>query len=257
MGRRDVGGVEVFPSAGALAQAAAEHTVRAAAAAMRQSGRFVVALSGGSTPRSLYALLASEPYARRVDWSRVHVCWSDERCVSPADPASNYRLAREALLEHVPLPEGNIHRILGEDEPDAAAAAYERELRSLLGTPGGKPEPTPGARFDLVLLGMGADGHTASLFPGSTAARESERWVAAEQVAATPAWRVTLTPVVINAAAEVTFLVSGREKAAMLRRVLEDPCCPDELPAQAVAPSDGQLRWLVDAAAAADIRRSG
>jgi 6-phosphogluconolactonase len=257
MGGRDVGRVEVFPDAGALAAAAAEHVVRAAADATRQAGRFVVALSGGSTPKSLYAMLASERYAPRVDWSRVHVCWSDERCVPPDDPASNYRVAREALLDVVPLSEENVHRIRGEDEPGAAAAAYERDLRRLFGTPDGLPRMALGARFDLVLLGMGIDGHTASLFPGLTAVRESRRWAVAEQVAALPAWRVTLTPPVIDAAAEVAFLVSGRDKAAMLRRVLEGSYLPDELPAQAVAPRQGRLRWLLDADAAADLRRSG
>lgn len=250
------GQVEVFPNTGALMQAAAEHFVRSAAEAIRASGRFVVALSGGSTPRSLYALLATDRYAPRVDWSCVHVCWGDERCVPPGDPASNYRMAREALLDRVPVSEENVHRIRGEDESAATAAAYERGLRELFHTPDGPPRPTPGARFDLVLLGMGDNGHTASLFPGMAALRETRRWVVAERVAAVSPWRVTLTPVVINAGAEVTFLVSGREKAATLRRVLEGPYQPDELPAQVVVPPEGRLRWLVDAAAAADIQRS-
>ena len=247
--------VEVLPTREALMEAAAARFVSAAGAAIRASGRFVVALAGGSTPKALYALLAGAPWAGRVDWSRVHVFWGDERCVPPDDPASNYRMAREALLAHVPVSEQNVHRIRGEDDPRLAAAAYERVLRETFATPVGPPRHAPGARFDLVLLGMGDNGHTASLFPGGTAVRETERWVVAERVDAVGMWRVTLTPVVLNAAAEVAFLVSGAEKAPMLRRVLEGPHEPDALPAQVVAPDDGRLRWLVDAPAAARLER--
>lgn len=247
--------VEMFRSTGALMQAAAEEFVRCALEATRASGRFVVALAGGSTPTRLYALLATDAYARRIDWARVHVFWGDERCVPPADPASNYRMARENLLDRVPVPERRVHRIRGADDPAEAAAAYERELRAAFATPDGPPQPTPGSRFDLVLLGMGDDGHTASLFPGTASVRERERWVVAQHVAAVSMWRVTVTPVVINAAAEVAFLVAGREKASTLRRVLEGPYQPDALPAQAIAPHPGRLCWFVDAAAAAELRR--
>jgi 6-phosphogluconolactonase len=245
--------VAVLPTREALTQSAARRFVAAAEEAIEASGRFAVALSGGSTPQGVYALLATDPYASRVDWSRVHVFWGDERCVPPEDPASNYRMAREALLDHVPLAESNVHRISGESDPAEAASAYERELRELFGSPTGPPRLTPGARFDLVLLGMGKDGHTASLFPGSKAVRETSRWVMAEQIAEVPMTRVTLTPVVINAAAEILFLVSGREKAAMLHRVLEGPFRADALPAQAIAPAAGRLGWLADAEAAADL----
>jgi len=245
----------VFPTVDALMRAAAEAFVRCAAESIRVSARFAVALSGGSTPAGLYALLATGAYARRVDWLRVHVFWGDERCVPPNDPASNYRLARESLLDHVPVPAANLHRIRGEDDPAAAAAEYEWELRQAFATPDGPPGSAPGSRFDLVLLGLGDNGHTASLFPGMAAVHERGRWVVAQQVAAVPKWRVTLTPVVINAAGEVVFLVSGREKAATLGRVLDGPYQPDSLPAQVVAPRNGRVRWLVDAAAAADLRR--
>lgn len=247
------GKVEVLPTRGALMQAAAGRFVSAAAVAIQASGRFAVALSGGSTPKSLYALLATGPYTTRLDWSRTHVFWGDERCVPPGNPVSNYRVARETLLDRVPVPEENVHRIRGEDEPAAAAAAYERELREQFRTPDGPPRSAPDARFDLVLLGMGEDGHTASLFPRMAAVRESCRWVAAERIAEVSLSRVTLTPTVINAAAEVVFLVSGREKAAMLHRVLEGPYQPDALPAQVIAPRDGRLLWLADADAAADL----
>jgi len=246
--------MEVLPDPDALMHAAAELWVAAAASAIGASGRFAVALSGGSTPECLYRLLATDPYASGLDWSRVHAFQSDERCVPPDEPASNYRMAREALLARVPLPAENVHRIRGEDEPDAAAAAYERDLREAFATPDGPPRLSPGSRFDLVLLGMGEDGHTASLFPGSAALREPTRWVRAIRRADVSPARVTLTPVVINAAAEVVFLVSGRAKAATLRRVREGPYQPDVLPAQIVAPRAGRLRWLVDADAAAGLK---
>jgi 6-phosphogluconolactonase len=234
--------------------AAAERFVSVVTQAIHASGRFVVALAGGSTPKRLYALLATPEYADRVDWSRTHIFWGDERCVPPDDPASNYRMTREVLLDRVPVPQANIHRIRGEDEPARAAAAYEGELRETFATPAGPPSRVPGRRFDLVLLGMGDNGHTASLFPGLAAVRERERWAVAEYVAEVSMWRVTLTPPVFNAAAHVVFLVSGANKAAMLQRVLEGPSEPEVLPAQAIAPSEGTLDWLVDAAAAARLR---
>jgi len=232
---------------------AAERVASIGAQAVRESGRFVVALAGGSTPRRLYELLATAQYADRVDWTRTHVFWGDERGVPPHDPASNYRMAREALLDPLSVPEANVHRIRGEDPPARAAAAYERELRVAFATPEGPPTVAPGRRFDLVLLGMGENGHTASLFPGLAAVRETERWVVAEHVADVAMWRITLTPPVLNAAAHVVFLVSGADKAATLQRVLEGPVEPDALPAQAIAPCAGVLTWLVDAAAAAKL----
>ena len=162
-------------------------------------------------------------------------------------------MAREALLDHVPIPPSQVHRIRGEEPPMIAAAAYERTLRTLFATPVGPPRPVPGARFDLVLLGMGDNGHTASLFPGLQAVRETERWVVAESVAEVRMWRITLTPVVLNGAAEVLFLVSGGDKASMLHRVLDGPVRPDTYPAQIVAPHHGRLRWLVDTDAAAEL----
>lgn len=242
--------LEVSPNREALFEAAAERFVVAASRAIQSSGRFHLALSGGSTPRGLYALLASDPHASRVAWPRVHVFWGDERCVAPQDPASNQRMARETLLDHVPVPSSHLHAIDGENDPETAAARYEQALREAFATPVGPPRSAPGARFDLVLLGLGDDGHTASLFPGTPAVREARRWVVAEQIEKLSAWRVTLTPLVINAAAEVWFLVSGRAKAAILRRILRGPREPDRLPAQAISPRDGELHWLVDAAAA-------
>jgi 6-phosphogluconolactonase len=245
--------LDVLPSPGALAQAAAGQFIAAAGDAIHARGAFVVALSGGATPRRTYERLATEPLMSRLMWSRVQVLWGDERCVPPDQAESNYRMARETLLDRVPVLPANVHRIRGEDDPGAAAARYEGTLRALFNTPAGPPRAAPGARIDLVLLGLGVDGHTASLLPGSAAAHERTRWVMAEYAIAASTWRITLTPAVINAAAEVVFLVSGGAKARILGRVLEGPHRPQELPAQAIAPSNGRVHWCVDAAAAADL----
>jgi 6-phosphogluconolactonase len=239
--------VRVFAGADDMAEAVAEEFVELAAMAIADRGRFAVALAGGSTPRAAYTRLASESFASRVDWSRVLFFWSDERCVPPDHPESNYRMAREALLDHVPVPGQNVFRVLGEKEPMQAADTYEDQLRTLFG--GSIP------RFDLVMLGMGADGHTASLFPGTAAVHEAVRWVVAHRVEELDAWRLTLTPVVLNAAANVLFVVSGKGKAERLQEVLEGPYQPDVLPAQIVKPSVGRLVWMVDEAAAAELSR--
>jgi 6-phosphogluconolactonase len=247
------GNVQVFPTSEELAAAAAAYFVGAAEAAIAATETFSVALSGGSTPRALFEALASGECKSRIRWPSVHVFWGDERCVPPGDEASNYRMAREALLDHVPLRPENIHRIRGEDDPAVAAERYERELRAAFETPTGPPRAEPGSRFDLVLLGLGKDGHTASLFPHLHAVRERTRWTMAENMETLQMWRVTLTPAILNQASEVIFLVSGGEKAAILRRVLYGAREADELPAQAIAPVGGRLRWLVDAAAAAEL----
>lgn len=243
MGSRSV---EVLPDADALAEAAAARFAAAAETAIRARGEFIVALSGGETPRRTYQRLTRKPWASAISWSQVQVLWGDERCVPPDHPESNYRMAREALLDRVAIPAAHVHRIHGEDDPAVAASRYEDELHQLL-----RP---PTARMDLVFLGLGAEGHTASLFPGGAAIHESKRWVVAEYVPAHSSWRVTQTLVPINAAAEVVFLVSGSGKAGIVRRVLEDPTGPGgELPAQAVAPGQGNVRWMLDAAAAAEL----
>src|SRR5258705_1392383 len=238
--------LEVLPSAAELADAAAGRFVAAAADAIASRGQFIVALAGGSTPRDTYLRLGTEALVSKVMWSRVQVLWGDERCVPPDDLESNYRMARETLLDRVPVPAANVHRIHGEDDPATAAEVYEATLRALL-------QPPTGARIDLVLLGLGGDGHTASLFPGNAAVHERTRWVMAARASAASVWRITLTPAVINAAAEILFLVSGGAKAGILRRVLERPRRPQELPAQAIAPSNARVRSCVHAAAAADL----
>ncbi len=236
----------IYPDTESLARAAAAHFVSLAGQAVASEGRFTVALSGGSTPRPTYAQLATSELSAQVDWPGVHVFWGDERCVPPDNPDSNYGMARKTLLDHVPIPVQNIHRIRGELEPEEAAAEYELTLREFF-----SPAPeNPAATFDLVLLGLGADGHTASLFPSAAELEEQPRWVVAHYVDKARAWRVTLTPTAINAATQVTFIVSGAGKAETMRRVLSGPHQPDLLPAQIIRPAMGSLLWLVDAAAA-------
>lgn len=241
----------IYSDSAALMRAEAERVVACASEAIAARGRFSVALAGGATPRALYELLATPAFAARIAWARVHVFWGDERCVPPAHGESNYRMAREALLDRVPIPPANVHRIAGEAEPLEAARAYELTLRAYFGVADGAPARS----FDLVLLGMGLDGHTASLFPDTPAVTEDRRWVMATHLALPrPTWRITLTPVVLNAASEVAFLVAGGTKAARLAEVLEGGVA-GALPAQRIRPTHGTLHWMVDAAAAAQLRR--
>lgn len=236
----------MVPDAAALAGMAAERIAKLAEEAVARAGRFTVALAGGSTPKELYALLATQPYRARLPWRETHVFWGDERCVGPEHPESNYRMAVETLLRHVPVRPGQIHRMRGEDpDPDRAAAEYDALLRETFGLAPGVPP-----RFDLVLLGLGADGHTASLFPGSPALRETERLAVAVFVERLGARRLTVTLPVLNAAAATLFLVSGGDKAEILRAVLEAVPDAEPLPAQLVGPPAGTVTWLVDAAAA-------
>jgi len=241
--------IHLSPDAPALAAEAARRFVAAAGGAIAARGRFMVALSGGSTPKALFRLLADAPYRDEVDWANVHVFWGDERCVSPDDEQSNYRMATDNLLAHVPIPTEQIYRMRAEDpDPEAAADGYTATLREAFGLAHGELP-----RFDLIHLGLGTEGHTASLFPGSPALGERERLVAAPWVEKLNAFRVTLTPPVLNAAREVQFLAAGAEKAAIVREILHAPYNPEELPAQIVAPTDGRLVWLLDTAAAAGI----
>ncbi len=237
--------VVVVGDAAALAEQAANRFVEVAARALAEYGTFRVALSGGQTPQRLYARLAAEPFRSRVDWARVHVFWGDERCVPPDHADSNYRLARELLLSRVPLVPENVFRMRGESaDPDLAAAEYAGELQTAFGLKRGERP-----RFDLILLGMGADGHTASLFPHSPALREVTRLAVAVYVDAVKGYRLTLTLPVLNNAAAVLFLVSGGDKAERLRAVLGGK--PSHAaPASLVRPERGTLHWIVDKAAA-------
>jgi 6-phosphogluconolactonase len=228
---------------------AAERVIRAAGAALAARGRFDWALSGGSTPAALYRLLASPGYAERIDWSRVHFFWSDERCVPPDHAESNFRMARETLLDAVAVSSSHvarlhIHRLEGELPPSAAAQRYEAELAGCFGVEPGSGFPA----FDLILLGMGADGHTASLFPGSPALAETRSWVVANEVATLGATRLTFTLPLLNASRAVLFLVAGADKASRLEQVVLNRAAPP-WPAQRVRPQGADPDWLVDAEA--------
>jgi 6-phosphogluconolactonase len=238
--------LEIVANAEQVCRRAAEEFVVRAGEAIAERGRFLVALSGGSTPQRLYQLLAEPAFRDRIDWPKVLIFWGDERCVPPDHKDSNFRMADEALLRKVPLLPQNVHRMQAErDDREQAASDYEAEIAQAAG---GADTP---AVFDLVLLGLGPDGHTASLFPHSTALEERERWVVANYVARFNTYRLTMTAPILNAARQVLFLVVGRDKAATLVEVIGGPRDPARLPAQLIRPSNGELEWLLDRAAAA------
>ncbi|MEP6921019.1 MAG: 6-phosphogluconolactonase [bacterium] len=236
----------VFNTPDELAQAAAEQFATAAEEAIANHGRFRVALSGGNTPKQVYSLLGSGIFDERVRWSQVDLFFGDERCVLPEDPQSNYRMVRETLVSQVPIPQKNVHRIQGELTPAKAAALYDSELKKIFA---GSSWP----RFDLVFLGLGEDGHTASLFPSSLPIDENA-WVAASWVKQLNSFRITLTAPALNAAAKIIFLVTGLNKAKTLVEVLNGPFDPQRLPAQRMQPTDGAFIWMVDAAAASTLK---
>ena len=238
----------VEPDPAALARRAAQYFVEMAGEAVEAQGHARLAISGGSTPKAVFELLAdpAQPWRNRMPWERLDLYWVDERCVPPGDADSNYRMTREAMLDHVPLRACQIHRIEGELDPEAAAARYESELRNSF-----RLEGAESPRFDLVALGMGEDGHTASLFPHTEAIHEMSRLATANHVPQKDAWRITLTWPVINHARSVFFLVAGQQKAAILQEVLTGPRDPERLPSQLIWPSSGILTLILDKAAAA------
>jgi len=240
--RSERGDVYVYDSAEEVARVAADTFVGVVAGVLADRATARVALAGGSTPKAMYRLLASPTYRERVDWKRVEIYFGDERCVPPDHADSNYRMAREALLDHVPLGADHVHRIAGEKPPAEAAAQYQQKLVRL-----GDPP-----RLDLVLLGMGPDGHTASLFPGTTALHETRALAAAVYVDKFESWRVTLTAPVLSAAAHVLITAVGAEKGDALAQALTAP--PGTVPIQLVRAID--QRWLVDRAAAEKWRAS-
>lgn len=226
-----------------LSRAAAELFATTAEQAIASHGRFSVLLSGGETPRRTYELLGQEPLRSRIPWQGVHLFWGDERCVAATDPRNNALMVRRALLDRVTIPEEQIHPIVCDDGPEAAAERYEALLRSHF--------TEESHRFDLVLLGLGEDGHTASLFPGSPLVGEQQRWVAVTRKEGEDIVRITLTPPPLNRTDLVLFLASGAGKADVVQRVLEGLFTPRLLPAQLIAPSRGRLVWLVDLQASA------
>ena len=241
--------IEIYSSKAKLVTAAADMVVAAIAAAVAENGRCAIALSGGSTPREVYRTLATEPWISRVNWQAVHFFWGDERCVPPVHVDSNYRMAYESLLANVPVPPANIHRMAGEIAPEQAAEQYAEQVRAFFGK--------NAVRFDLVLLGIGEDGHTASLFPGTEVVAETAKIVAAVYAPKLDKWRVTLTLPVINAARQVTFLVAGKTKSRIAAEVLVLDKPEPKWPASMVQPREGELHWLLDAEAAELIEPAG
>ena len=238
----------VEPDPATLARRAACHLEEMVSEAAEANGRARIAISGGSTPKAAFQLLADpdEKYRKRMPWENLELFWVDERTVPPDHPDSNYRMTKEALLDHVPLYPQQIHRMEGELEPQAAAARYESELRNTFRLEGAEIP-----RFDLVFLGMGDDGHTASLFPHTAAIHEMSRLVTANRVPQKDTWRITLTWPVINHARSVSFLIAGADKAERVHEVFLGPRDPERLPSQLIWPSSGILTLFLDKAAAA------
>ena len=233
--------LRIFNSKEDLARAAAEHFARKSSEAVAQKGSFTVALSGGSTPKALYELLADQ-FCNQIPWANIHFYWSDERHVPPDHPDSNYRIANEAMLSRVPVSPANVHRVISENPAADAARDYEDTIKEISEDP----------RLDLILLGLGTDGHTASIFPGSEVLHEMKRLVAAPWVEKLNTYRITMTLPLLNNGASVVFLVSGAEKAQIVKEVLEGP---EKYPAQAVKPHNGELIWMLDQDAAKELRR--
>jgi 6-phosphogluconolactonase len=241
---------QVEENSEAMSLTAADWIASSVESAVRARGVARIAISGGNTPKRTFELLAdrAHPFHRRIDWSRLLLFWVDERCVSPDSPDSNYRLAKETFLSKVPLPEENIVRIEGELDPEEAAARYESALRNRFRLEGAELP-----RFDLIVLGLGDNGHTASLFPHSTALHEAMRLAVANHVEAKNPWRVTLTWPVINHAGRILFLIEGAAKAEVLKEILLGPYQPETLPSQLIQPESGELSLLLDRAAAAKL----
>jgi 6-phosphogluconolactonase len=231
----------VFETPGNVAKAMADFFVKHAKEAIEARGRFVVALSGGNTPKATYSLFMQAPYCDAIDWSAIEFLFGDERCVPPDNDQSNYKMAYETFLQPLRIPDEHVHRMRGEDDPQQAALRYREVLLDVFG-----PEPD----FDLVMLGMGPDGHTASLFPGQDPLTEDEERVRAVYATSHSQWRLTLTPSVLNAARAVAFAVTGADKAAALQAVLDGPRNPTQYPAQIISPpNESTFVWLVDKAA--------
>jgi 6-phosphogluconolactonase len=235
----------IFPDIDALSRAALEELLRDLSAAIQQRGRGAIALSGGHTPEKMYALwAANEKYRNETDWNRVHFFWGDERYVPQSDPLSNYRMTREALLSHVPIPAANVHAApTSLPTPEQAAEAYDQELRKYFGS--------AAPAFDVTLLGLGPEGHTASLFPDSPALEEKKRWVVPVRVAAVPPNRLTFTLPVLNSSRNTYFLVAGENKRPILSALRAEPDGgPSAYPAGRIRPADGRVLWFLDQAAA-------
>jgi 6-phosphogluconolactonase len=233
--------IHIYPNKEKLVAATTERVVDSIEKAIAENGLCNVALAGGNTPGGVYSMLATNHYQDRVDWNKLHFFWGDERMVSPEHQDSNYRMVRETLLDHVAIPDSNVHRIWGEIAPEQAAEEYSSLLNNHF--------KTDLPRFDIILLGLGEDGHTASLFPETDAVEEGERHAVAVFVPKLDTWRVTLTLPVLNAASEIYFLVSGRSKSDIIQRIMSIKQPSKEFPATMVNPANGELHWMLDSEA--------
>lgn len=240
--------IQIYSNPEELSRAAAQLFVDIALASVQERGRFTVALSGGGSPQRMYELLASERFKSRVPWDQTYVFWGDERFVPPDDPENNARMTRKKLLDFVPLPFDHIFPIPTSGQPDAAAEEYASILASMFGG-------DTLARFDFMLLGLGENGHTASLFPETEVLEEKSKWVDSVYIDAKDQYRITLTYPVINNSRHIAFIVHGNNKANVLHEILEGSRRPKQLPAQLIHPSDGELLWLIDEEAAAKLSR--
>jgi 6-phosphogluconolactonase len=245
--KKPKGKIEVFSDLETLSLRAASIFVNGSWDSIATKKRFTAAISGGSTPKRLYTLLGSKPYRHEVDWQHVHLFWADERCVPKEDEASNFKMASDTLLSRVALPDKNIHRIKGEEAPDKAARDYEEEIKRFFGE-----SESPG--FDLIILGMGEDGHTASLFPGSKSLEETVRLAIPVYLEEPKKNRITLTLPVLNSADQILFLVAGASKAGVASEVLANGEKKKRLPAGMIRPVHGNVIWLIDREAAAKLR---
>ncbi len=248
--------LHIYKDAGELSQAVAQWITDMIGETLKSRDRFTIALSGGSTPELLHRILAGAPYKERIDWSKLHIFWGDERDVPFDDSRNNAKMAYDTLLNFVPVPASQVHVMRTDIPPEQSAAEYEKILHQYFNAvPGGKNEGglLPNS-FDLVLLGMGDDGHTLSLFPGTAVVHEEKRWATAFFLKAQDMYRITLTKSIVNRAARIAFLTTGTKKAHALQEVLHGEYNPDLYPSQEIKPIDGELHWFVDEAAAAQLK---
>lgn len=237
----------IFPDRDDLSIGAADEIATLAQEAVKATGRFAICLAGGSTPRELYTLLASEPWVKQMPWGKTHIFFGDERCVNQADAQSNFKMINDALLSKVPIPKSNIHAPIGQDSnPEAAAQEYQQQLTEFFG----HTSPV----FDLILLGLGPEGHTASIFPNSPAIAERHKHVMAYRVDDAHGWRITMTLPVINAAKHILFLVAGSEKQEIVGQIFSRTQNGHEIPARLVSPTSGTLMWYLDEQAAQQVQ---
>ncbi|MGR3176316.1 MAG: 6-phosphogluconolactonase [Candidatus Scalindua sp.] len=233
--------IHAYPNKEQMVTATTERVINEIGRAIQERGLCNIALAGGNTPREIYSMLAENTYRGRVDWNRLHLFWGDERMVPPEHEDSNFRMVKETLLDHVRIPDGNVHRIRGEIVPEQAAREYAELLHNHF--------KSASPRFDIILLGIGEDGHTASLFPGTDAVEERKLYTVAVFVPRLDTWRVTLTFPVLNAAREVLFLAAGRSKSDIVQRIISIKQPAKEFPASMVNPENGTLHWMLDSEA--------